>query len=85
MRSLPKFLAIGIFVAASLESAVVADSLPNPREEGLGPTQRLETLLERVRIEQEQIETLEAEFVQFKESSMLVEPVEANGVFSYAA
>ncbi|MGB6362463.1 MAG: outer-membrane lipoprotein carrier protein LolA, partial [Thermoanaerobaculia bacterium] len=25
------------------------------------------------------------EFVQFKESSMLVEPVEANGVFSYAA
>ncbi|TNF70503.1 MAG: outer membrane lipoprotein carrier protein LolA [Acidobacteria bacterium] len=85
MRSLIKSLATSIIAVAVLTATVSADSLPNPREEGLGPTQRLETLLERVRIEQKQIETLEAEFVQFKESSMLVEPVEANGVFSYSA
>ena len=85
MRSLLKSLTVGILAVAGLATMVAADSLPNPRQEGLGPTQRLETLLERVRIEQGQIETLEAEFVQFKESTMLVDPVEAKGVFSYAA
>ena len=55
MRSLLKFLALGIFAVVGLATTVAADSLPNPRQEGLGPAQRLETLLERVRIELEQI------------------------------
>jgi outer membrane lipoprotein carrier protein len=85
MRSFLRSLTFALLALAGLASTAFADSLPNPRQEGLGPTQMLETLLERVRIEQSQIETLEAEFVQFKESTMLVEPVEANGVFSYSA
>lgn len=85
MKNIRKILVLGILVCVALESEATADSLPNPREEGLGPGQRLETLLERVRLEQQQVETLEAEFVQLKESAMLVEPAEANGVFSYAA
>jgi outer membrane lipoprotein-sorting protein len=38
-----------------------------------------------VRLEQAKLETLEAEFTQLKESSMLVEPAVSEGIFSYAA
>ena len=41
--------------------------------------------MELVRAHQQNVTTLEAEFVQVRESSMLVEPVESRGVFSYAA
>lgn len=59
--------------------------LPDPRNKGLGPTERVDALLERVRIEQGRIESLQADFVQNKESSMLVEPVEARGDFAFSA
>lgn len=59
--------------------------MPDPRQQNLGPTERVDALLERVRIEQSRIESLEAEFVQNKQSAMLVEPVEAHGSFAFAA
>ena len=59
--------------------------MPHPRQEDLAPSARVEALVDRVRAEQQAIDTLEASFVQIRESSMLVEPIESNGVFSYAA
>lgn len=51
----------------------------------VAPAERLDVLVERMRLEQESLETLEAAFVQRKESALLLEPGEAQGVFYYAA
>lgn len=65
--------------------AMAQEQVPDPRQEGLGPTERVDALLERVRLEQSTIESLQASFVQHKESAMLLEPVEAHGSFAFAA
>jgi outer membrane lipoprotein-sorting protein len=62
-----------------------AASPPDPSAPGLSGTQRLQALLDRVRLEQQKLKTLEARFVQHQESSMLAAPEESKGVFSYAA
>jgi len=49
------------------------------------PGERLNVLVENMRLEQESLQTLEASFTQRKESAMLLEPEAATGVFSYAA
>jgi outer membrane lipoprotein carrier protein len=61
------------------------EALPDPRGEGQSPSEKLTALVERVRLEQGRITTLEADFMQLKDSSMLVEAVEAVGVFAYSA
>ena len=66
-------------------STVSSDELPHPRQDGLEPSERLEALVNRVRAEQQAVVTLEAAFVQIRESSMLAEPVSSEGVFSYSA
>lgn len=66
-------------------AAAEAGAPPNPLAPGLSGHERLERLVERVRHEQKGIETLEARFVQTQESSMLLEPEESTGTFSYAA
>jgi outer membrane lipoprotein-sorting protein len=72
-------------LAAAWVQATEGQALPDPRQPGLSPSQKLEALIERVRLEQAQVQTLEANFIQLKESSMLLEPEEARGIFSYAA
>lgn len=47
--------------------------------------ERLEQLLSHVRERQQSIETLRAAFVEHKESSLLLEPVEARGEFYFRA
>ena len=58
---------------------------PHPRSVELNPSQRVEALIERVRIEQSKITDLTADFVQVKESALLLEPLESSGEFAYAA
>ena len=65
--------------------AMSQEQVPDPRREGLGPSERVDALLERVRLEQAKVESLQADFVQHKESAMLLEPVEAQGNFAFAA
>ena len=75
-------------LALALLAAVpsfAAQPLPDPSAPGLSGTQRLQALLDRVRIEQQKLKTLEARFVQHQESSLLAAPEESKGVFSYAA
>lgn len=58
---------------------------PDPRDPSLSSTERLQALVDRVKIEQSKVRTLEARFVQKQESDFLVAPDESRGVFSYSA
>jgi len=57
----------------------------DPRAPGLSGTQRLQALIDRVKVEQKGLHTLQARFVQHRESSLLAQPVDSSGEFSYAA
>lgn len=83
VRAVAATTCVLICVGASVHGG--AESLPHPRQQDLAPSARVAALVDRVRAEQQAIDTLEASFVQVRESSMLVEPIESNGVFSYAA
>ncbi len=85
LRKTNLLFALAVLTASLGTGTAAADSLPDPRSPEIGPAQRLGILIERVKIEQAKIETLEADFVQTKESSMLLETSEARGVFYYAA
>ncbi|HXO19791.1 MAG TPA: outer membrane lipoprotein carrier protein LolA [Thermoanaerobaculia bacterium] len=70
-------------MAAAPVRAMREPSLPDPRT---APSpQRLQALIARVKLEQQHLHTLQARFVQHRESSLLVSPEESNGEFSYAA
>jgi outer membrane lipoprotein-sorting protein len=58
-------------------------ALPDPRT--APPAKRLEALIDRIKLEQAKVKTLEARFVQHQESSMLAAPETSTGSFSYAA
>ncbi len=58
---------------------------PDPLAAGLTGPQRLTALVDRVKLEQRQLKTLEARFTQQQESSMLTTPEASKGIFSYAA
>lgn len=60
-----------------------AGAAPDPADPALPSAQRLPALFERVKEQQEKMRTLEAQFVQRRESSMLVAPEEARGRFSF--
>jgi len=80
-------IAIAALAVVALPFAVLAatDEIPDPRSEDLEAEDRLGVLVDRIRFEHERLHTLEAQFTQFKESELLVEPAEATGVFSYSA
>jgi outer membrane lipoprotein-sorting protein len=66
-------------------AAAAQEPVPDPRRPGLPPNERLGALLDRMQLEQAAVETLEADFVQLKESQFLMAPAESSGQFSYAA
>lgn len=84
-RLRPALLAAVALLLGAPAFAAPAAAKPDPLKPGLSGTQRLEALLERVKLEQKGMKTLEARFVQRQESSLLAEPEESRGVFSYAA
>lgn len=85
MRSpLPPALLLVLLAAPAL-AAPPAASPADPNAPGLSPSARLEALFNRVKAQQRSMRTLEARFLQHRESAMLVAPEEARGVFSYAA
>lgn len=76
---------LALLLSAPAFAADKAGKVPDPMAPGLTGPQKLQALVDRVRHEQKQLKTLEARFVQQQESSMLAEPEESSGVFSYAA
>ncbi len=77
-------LAFALLLALVAGAGRAAD-LPNPRAEGVTPDRRLGLLVDHMRFVQEGIRTLEADFVQRKESVLLLEPERAVGSFYYAS
>lgn len=73
-----------LLALAVVRSAGAEDPI-DPTAPGLPPGERLGALVERMRREQESLTTLQADFQQTRESSMLLEPSEAAGTFYYAA
>ena len=69
----------------STVSSIVGETMPDPHDGTLSPGERLTALVDRMRIEHQRLESLQANFVQRKESLLLLEPSQAQGVFSYAA
>jgi outer membrane lipoprotein-sorting protein len=66
-------------------AASAAEKLPDPKAPGLDGNARLKALVDRVKIEQSHLKTLEAKFTQTQQSAMLVTPETSTGGFSYAA
>lgn len=64
-------------------ASFAAAAKPDPRAEGVRPQERLGLLLDRVRIEQDQLGGLRADFIQRKESQLLAEPQTSKGVLSF--
>ena len=58
---------------------------PDPMAPGLDGVQRLAALIDRVKLEQKGLKTLQAQFVQHQQSELLVAPEESSGTFSFAA
>ena len=85
LSSAPALALLALLAALSPAVAQGSKPLPDPRAPGLPADQRLKTLIDRVKIEQKKLRTLEARFVQRQESSMLLQPEESQGTFSYAA
>jgi outer membrane lipoprotein carrier protein len=75
--------------SAPLRAARAAGSwpgrVPDPLAPGLDGAERLQALLERVRLQQKEVKTIVARFVQRRQSAMLVAPEQSTGTFSYAA
>ena len=91
LRSAPAVLAL-LALACLAPLAALANTAParpaippDPRAAGLTGTQRLQALIDRVKLEQSGLRTLQARFVQHRESSLLVKPEDSSGEFSYAA
>ena len=73
--------AFAVFGASTRGAGAAA--LPDPRT--APPAQKLQALVDRVKLEQAKIKTLEARFVQHQESSMLAAPETSTGTISYSA
>jgi outer membrane lipoprotein carrier protein len=76
---------LALLLAAPALAAGKPTGPPDPMAPGLTGPQRLTALVDRVRLEQQQLRTLEARFTQQQESSMLTAPEASKGTFSYAA
>lgn len=72
-------------LASPLAVLGAEQTAPDPLAEGLGLRQRLDLLVERVKLEQGRVETMSADFVQDKVSHVLVEPETSTGTFHYRA
>ncbi len=70
---------------APAPKAAAGAGTPDPMAPGVTGSARLAALLERVKLAQKGMRTMEARFVQKQESAMLLQPEESRGTFSYQA
>ena len=77
--------AITTLVLLLISSSLLATEKTDPSAAGLSPRERLDALIERVKDEQSRLETMTADFVQNKDSSLLLEPESSKGRFVYRA
>jgi outer membrane lipoprotein carrier protein len=81
-----KHLALPLALLILALPCLAADrKLPDPKAPGLDGNARLKALVDRVKVEQSHLKTLEAKFTQTQKSAMLVAPETSTGSFSFAA
>ncbi|MEL7059613.1 MAG: outer membrane lipoprotein carrier protein LolA [Acidobacteriota bacterium] len=78
-------VAATLWLCAAASLPLVAADLPDPEAEGLSLQERTEALLERVKVQQADLETLTADFVQRQESELFLEPETSTGRFWFRA
>lgn len=64
-----------------MAQALWADEVPDPEAADLSAAERIEALILRIQYEQSRLETLRSNFIQRKESELLLEPEESKGRF----
>lgn len=74
-----------LLIAGLLASSALAAPLADPADASLDGAARVEALLARIKEQQSNLESLEARFVQTKESALLLASEESRGSFSYRA
>ena len=85
LRLLAVLAALALLPSAARGEAAKAKTRPDPDAPGLALPERSAALLDRIRLEQRELESLEADFVQRRESEFLAEPEESRGRFAYSA
>ncbi len=74
-----------ILMAGTLVPSVLASPLADPGDTSLDGAARVDALLAQIKHQQSNLESLEARFIQTKESALLLVPEESRGSFSYRA
>src|SRR5262245_39570473 len=85
LRLLAILAAVPLLAAPARGEAAKAKTPPDPDAPGLSLPERSAALLDRIRLEQKELESLEADFVQLRESEFLAAPEESRGRFAYSA
>jgi outer membrane lipoprotein-sorting protein len=75
----------GLAALAAWAAPGFGADLPDPARQDLTDGQRLEALLQRVRLEQQSMKTLAGRFRLLQESDLLLEPRESKGEFLFRA
>lgn len=78
-------LSLLFFLLAVLPLGAETTNLPDPSDPSVDIDVRLERLVERVKLEQAKVTTMEAGFTQLRESILLLEPENSEGTFLYRA
>ncbi len=83
---LPISILLAALAAAPLAAMPQGEAAkPDPTDKSRSLRERLDLLVERIKLEQSLVETMEAEFEQEKVSALFVEPETSTGVFTYRA
>ncbi len=87
MKFVQRKLSVCAFAALLIAGMplAAAEPLADPGDPTLIPRERLQALVERMRLAAQERETMSAAFVQTKESSLLLAPSVSKGTFSYLA
>jgi len=77
-------LLLVLAVSLAAPSRAANPAVTDPTDPALSPSQRLDALIDRVKLEQSRVETLEADFVQERTSEFLERPETSHGKLFYA-
>lgn len=83
--SLSLTLISGLTTISDLSAFAAGEELIDPHSPDLGPEERFQALADQIHHAQSQLRSLEARFVQRKESNLLLEPEVSEGTFAFVA
>ena len=85
LRSILRLVLLALTALLLPVGAALGQDEPDPTDEGLSAGERLEALIERIKLTQSNLVTMEADFEQHKASQLLLEPEVSSGHFWFQA